>query len=117
MVLIRRERVRNELLRVLLRHIRMPATAFRMGSLALQDESAPAFVEHLRRAREELLSAHFAIKADADVTGGELPIQWHLAPRDAARALVVERGQQIPRPVCLVLNFSCAVFLHLPRDG
>ena len=35
MVLIRRERVRNELLRVLL-----PATAFRMGSLALQDESA-----------------------------------------------------------------------------
>ena len=95
----------------------MSAPTFRVGALSFEDKSSTSFIKHLSRAREKLLPAHLPVKADADVAGGELAVLRHLAPRNAPRALVIKRGEQIPRPSGLILNFSRAVFLHLARNA
>lgn len=75
----------------------MPFPAL-LGTLFLQDKAAPMFIEHLRRAGDELLASHFAVEADANITGGELALRGCLPPRDAPRTLIVKRRHEVAAP-------------------
>src|ERR1700730_5242008 len=106
------DRLRDQLFRVPCSEIRMPPLRFGLRAGAPQDEAATSLIEHLCRARPELLAVKIAIEADAKETRPVLGLLWKQSPRYLAR-LVEERVQEIPRASGLHLDLAIAVALDL----
>src|SRR4029079_8104607 len=64
MAFVRGKSSRNQLVRVVLRHVGMASAAFSTRAFAFQNKATATLVEHLGGAGKELLAAHLAIKTD-----------------------------------------------------
>ena len=74
MLFVRGERPRDQMVRIVFRHVRMTPAALGLRALSFEDEPTPALVKHLSGAGVELLSTHLAIETNADVTRGEFAL-------------------------------------------
>src|SRR5690606_26014359 len=116
MIFVGCEHLPDELVGIIFGHIGMTAAAFGLRPLPLENEPAPALIEHLRRAGKKLLAPCLAVKADPDIASGKLAFPWLAAPWDAAAAFKIECGEEVPAPVCLVLYLAVLAFLDFPGD-